>query len=407
MLIGRTLKERYRIYDTIGEGGAGKVYLARDSETGQMAVVKVVHSHLVNDEFMARFEREIDLLQRISNPYVIRIYDWALHDEDPETGHLLSYIVTEFVEGLTLADIIDREGKIAEKDALAIARQVALGLADIHEKGIIHRDIKAQNIMITPDQEAKLIDFGIAKGADQATLTGRGTFTGTLHYAPPEQIMEAQSVDHRADIYALGVVLYEMLTARLPVSGEFGTVATKILAGDLEPIRGVSLPVEELVTDMLAYNAADRPASAQVVIQEIEEIIGENPAPPVTTVMGRKIDIDELGSNQLTAHIKTSTGMSIPLTQAETVIGRSAPNDPNVPDIDLWSLGLPEARTASRRHCRIALNNDAYFLEDLDSLNGTRLNSYPLDAGKNYPLHDGDVIMAGRVELVFRANSSQ
>jgi serine/threonine protein kinase len=271
-MIGKTLKNHYRIYDQLGEGSAGTVYLARDSESGQMAVVKVLHDHLVNERFVARFEREIDLLQRIDNPHVISIYDWGIQEEQPDNGQVLSYIITEFVEGLTLADLIDKQGKLDEEDALAIARQIALGLADIHERGIIHRDIKPQNIMITPDGEAKIIDFGLAKGADHATLTGSGMFSGTLHYASPEQVVEAGKVDHRADIYSLGVVLYEMLTAKLPVTGKFASVMLRILQGDLDPITGVSPEIAALVNEMLACDAKVRIYSAEGVIQRIERI---------------------------------------------------------------------------------------------------------------------------------------
>ncbi len=130
--------------------------------------------------------------------------------------------MAEYVEGHTLADLIDTRGPLSEADALAITRQIALALSDIHRRGIVHRDVKSQNIMITPANQAKLIDFGIAKSADHATLTASSFFAGTLYYAAPEQILETKDVDHRADIYSLGVVLYEMLSGGLPVkSREF------------------------------------------------------------------------------------------------------------------------------------------------------------------------------------------
>src|SRR5574341_1001355 len=153
------LKDRYRIYDRLGSGGAANVYLGRDQQSGQMVVIKVVHNHLVNEKFMGRFQREIELLQKLHNPYIIELYDWALQEFDPETNQQLSYIVAEFVEGHTLADIVDTRGPLDEPTSLAIGRQVALGLSDVHRQGIVHRDIKSQNIMITPDNVAKIIDF--------------------------------------------------------------------------------------------------------------------------------------------------------------------------------------------------------------------------------------------------------
>ena len=280
MLVGRTLKERYRIYDRLGSGGAATVYLGRDSESGQMVIVKLVHGHLVNDRFMGRFQREIELLQAIHNPYVVTLYDWALEEFDPETNQNLSYIIAEFIEGHTLADVIDTRGPLSEPDGLEIARQIALGLVDVHAAHIVHRDIKSQNIMITPENMVKIIDFGIAKGQGQATLTASAHFAGTLYYAPPEQILEAHGVDHRADIYALGVVLYEMLTGSLPVKArEFGTVASRIISGKLDPITGVSDPVAALVTQMLALKPDARPSSASEVVQRIEAILGSKKPP--------------------------------------------------------------------------------------------------------------------------------
>ncbi len=415
MLTGHTLRGRYHIYDRLGAGGAATVYLARDYQTGQMVVVKVVHPHMVDDQFIGRFQREINLLQQINNPYVIRLYDWALREYDPALGETLSYIVAEFVEGHTLAEVIDTRAPLSETDALTIARQVALGLADIHAKGIVHRDIKSQNIMLTPNNQAKLIDFGIAKAPNQATLTASSHFAGTLYYAAPEQILEAHTVDHRADIYSLGVVLYEMLTGGLPVkSREFGTVASRIIAGKLDPITGVSEPVAELVNGMLAHRVERRIPSAEEVIRRIEAITGGGRQPvsvempmPTTTVWSRTaIDTSIPPKETAPAFVlMTKAGQVIPLTLVETIVGRSHPRDPATPDIDLWSLGLEEARTASRRHCRIFKQDDQYFIEDLGSMNGTRLNDQLLTPGQAYPLSEGDQIAAGRVLLTFRRAS--
>jgi len=408
VLTGQTLRNRYSVYDRLGSGGAATVYLARDSKTGQMVILKVVHPHLIDESFMGRFRREIELLSQLDNPHIIKLYDWALQEHDPVTNQTLSYIIAEFVEGHTLSDIIDTRGALPEPDALAIGRQIAIGLADIHSRGIIHRDIKSQNIMITPTNIAKLIDFGIAKSTNQATLTNPSHFAGTLFYAPPEQIMETHSVDHRADIYALGVVLYEMLSARLPVSErEFGAVASRIISGDLDPLTGVSPEAESLVADMMAFRPENRIASAELVIKKIEKILGgaESPdlknLPPVVTAHMMAVSQDAIKAQGPRYKLVATTGQAIPITQNETVIGRSHPRDPSAPDIDLWTLGIEEARTASRRHCRVFLKDDAYFLEDLASMNGTFLNDIQCVAGTIYPLKDGDQIMAGRVQLTF------
>src|SRR5574341_545131 len=405
------LKDRYRIYDRLGSGGAANVYLGRDQQSGQMVVIKVVHNHLVNEKFMGRFQREIELLQKLHNPYIIELYDWALQEFDPETNQQLSYIVAEFVEGHTLDDIVDTRGPLDEPTALSIGRQVALGLADVHRKGIVHRDIKSQNIMITPDNEAKIIDFGIAKGPGQATLTASSHFAGTLYYAPPEQILEAHGVDHRADIYALGVVLYEMLTASLPVKArEFGTVASRIISGKLDPITGVSKQVEELVMGMMALKPDNRPANADEVVRRIDKILNRQKTPveidldlPATTSRMRPVPVDN--SRGQTYELVTPNGQCIPIQLQETIIGRSHPRDATVPDVDLFALGLENARTASRRHCRVFWKDSVYYVEDLNSMNGTKLNEQQLEAGRSYALHEGDEIVAGEVHLLFRRAS--
>jgi serine/threonine protein kinase len=415
VLEGHTLKNRYRVYDRLGMGGAATVYLARDTTTGQMVIVKLVHPHLVDEQFIGRFEREIELLQRLDNPHVIKLYDWALREFDAELNQMLSYIIAEFVEGHTLSDIIDTRGPLSPPNALAIARQLALGLADIHKEGIIHRDVKSQNIMITPDDQAKLIDFGIAKGSNQATLTAPSHFAGTLYYAPPEQILEAHNVDHRVDIYALGIVLYEMLTASLPVKArEFGTVASKIIAGDLDPITGVPKPVEELVYDMIAHDVEDRLSSAEEVVRRIEAITGGAKTPqladrpaPTTTLLTAAAPSALEQQDMPPCQLVTAAGLVIPITDPITIIGRSHPRDASIPDVDLWSLGIADARTASRRHCRIILQDGKYVIEDLSSMNGTFVNDRQLEPGQTYPLQDGDQIIAGRVQLTFKLSDDQ
>jgi serine/threonine protein kinase len=415
VLISHTLKERYRVYDRLGMGGAATVYLARDSQAGQMVIVKVVHPHLVNEQFIGRFEREIDVLQQIDCPYIFRLYDWALREYNSDLDEELSYIVGEFVEGHTLADIIDTRGPLSEPDSLAIARQVALGLVELHKRSIVHRDVKSQNIMITPSSDAKLIDFGIAKGPGHATLTDPSHFAGTLYYAPPEQILESSTVDGRADIYALGVVLYEMLTARLPVRArEFGTIATKIIAGDLDPITGVTPPVEGLVNDMMAHKVEQRIATAQEVIARIEQIVGtakpEVPGRPLedtgaTMLSAPMPHLEGASERELDHVLVTDDERSLRLKAPETIIGRSHPRDAVRPDVDLHALGMEFARTASRRHCRVFVQDGDFFIEDLGSMNGTRLNGCKLQPGKPCRLADGDEIFAGRVRLHFQPRS--
>lgn len=415
-MIGTTVKSRYRIYDRLGAGGSATVYLARDGQTGGMVIVKVVHENLVDHEFIMRFKREIEILSHLNNQHVIHLYDWGLEEFHPESGQSLSYIVAEFIEGHTLADIIDTRGALPEHDALAITRQVATALEEIHAQRIIHRDIKSQNIMLTPENRAKLIDFGIAKASSHANVTGSSIFAGTVYYAAPEQILGARDVDQRADIYSLGVVLYEMLSANLPVRArELGTVASRIVSGQLEPLQGISQPVDRLVMAMLATNVHDRIQTATDVISGIDRIGGDHrkadlpdrPAPRNTTTLNIKATPPSAGDAAVVDAFRLTApnGRRISIEHAEVVIGRSHPRDSFIPDIDLNSLNLEEARTASRRHCRIYVNNGNYFIEDLGSMNGTSLNGKWLDAGVVYPLKSGDQVVVGRLLLIFEKNT--
>jgi serine/threonine protein kinase len=417
MLLGQTLKDRYQVFDQLGAGGAATVYLATDQETGQTVTVKMMHPHLIDEEYAGRFAREIDLLQQIDSPFVIKLYDWAVREFFPDLHQALSYIVAEYVEGHALSDIIDTRAPLGEPDSLAIARQIAHGLAAIHKLGIIHRDVKAQNIMITPDNHAKLIDFGIAKGKDHATLTDPMHFAGTLYYAPPEQILESRTVDHRADIYALGVVMYEMLTGTLPVKArEFGTVASRIISGNLDPIVGVSKPVEDLVTRMLAHRVETRLGSAEEVIRRIDTIIGVDepitvPRPPSPASAAQP---PVTSQTVAVAHRPTISALlaisaldePVALLDPQVIVGRSHPRHTFVPDVDLWALGVEQARTVSRRHCRISSHGVSFFVEDLGSMNGTRLNDRPIEPGRTYGLSDGDQITIGTVQMVFHLSHS-
>lgn len=421
MLSGVTLKGRYSIYGELGQGGAATVYLARDAETGKVVVVKVIHPNLVDERFIARFEREIDLLEQLESPYFVRLLDWALEERDEGTRKVLSYVVTEFVQGHTLSELIEKQGKMDEAAALAITRQVALALSEIHGKGIVHRDVKSENVMITPENDAKLIDFGTAKGPDHATLTDPSYFWGTLLYAPPEQMEETHQVDHRADIYALGVVLYEMLMGRMPVEEtEFWMVVNRIMENDLDPIVGVSEPVAALVNEMMARDVEARTGSAEEVVRRIEAILGEATGPalperaiaPDETMLVQQLeeaqearpDGEEIV--RPTYFLTTGCGRRIPLVGQETVIGRSQPEEIVAPYVDLRALGAEGAQTVSRQHCRLFLEGDALFVEDLGSMNGTRLKGVPLEPGRAYGLTPGDVMHVGDVALTLESSDT-
>lgn len=272
-MIGQVIKGLYKIYDEVGSGGIATVYLARNLRTNQIVAVKVVHSHIAKDpEVIKRFQREAGLLTGFSNPHLVQVFDHGTED-----GR--HYLVMEYVEGRTLKSIINEEGALDVDRSLGIARQMAEGLAEVHRRGIVHRDIKPQNLMIEPDGMVKVMDFGIARIADLSALTRSGYLVGTPHYISPEQAM-GQEVDHRSDLYSLGVVLYEMLMGQVLFDADSPiSVALKHLNEPVPSLRlqRADIPdeVEAVVNRCLAKDREDRFQSAEELIAAIDSASGQ------------------------------------------------------------------------------------------------------------------------------------
>ena len=284
-MIGKVLNGQYKIYDEIGSGGLATVYLARNLQTNQIVAVKVLHAHVASAvDTRSRFDREADLLAGLDDPQFVHLLDHGTEGSQP-------FLVMEFVEGRTLKELITAQGSLPPDQALYIVRQVAEALASIHRRGVIHRDIKPQNIMIQPNGRIKVMDFGIAKSVDMSTLTGAGFMVGTPHYISPEQAMGTQ-VDQRSDLYSLGVVFYEMLTGQLLFSGDSPVSVLMKHLHDPVPANWAqrySIPpaIAELVNRCLAkapderykdagdfISAIDRTARAQGFDLRVEEELG-------------------------------------------------------------------------------------------------------------------------------------
>jgi HAMP domain-containing protein/predicted Ser/Thr protein kinase len=215
---GELFAGRYEILATIGKGGMGVVYRANDRKLDDVVALKVLRPDVLKDDptHIERFKQEIKLARKITHRNVLRTHDFGDADGTP-------YISMEFLEGVTLKDLIKSKGALPVGVGLRIAKQICAGLEAAHRQGVIHRDIKPQNMLIIPETgEVKIMDFGIARGAEikgQSGLTSDGTVMGTPDYMPPEQA-QGRPVDFRSDIYALGVVLYEIFTGKLPFSGD-------------------------------------------------------------------------------------------------------------------------------------------------------------------------------------------
>ncbi|HLQ63165.1 MAG TPA: protein kinase, partial [bacterium] len=210
---GQIVAGQYEILHRISEGGMSTVYAARRRGDGTIVALKILREQYSTDgDFVERFEREAKAVSELVHPHMVRVFDSGR--DGP-----VHYIAMEYVEGANLKEYIRREGRLAPERALQIAAQVADALEFAHSHGIVHRDIKPQNILLTPDAQVKVTDFGIARALSSVTITQAGTVLGSVQYLSPEQA-RGGAVSRSADLYALGAVLFEMVTGQLPFDGD-------------------------------------------------------------------------------------------------------------------------------------------------------------------------------------------
>ena len=268
-MVGRILGGRYEIIAKLGSGGMSHVYQARDTILNRKVAVKVLRSDLAEDkDFVRRFQVEAQAVASLSHPNIVSIYDVG-----QENG--LPYLVMEYVEGLTLREIIQKEGPLSPAETVNLGVQVCAALAHAHEKGIIHRDIKSHNILVTPGGRVKVTDFGLARvmSTPSATMTLSGTVMGSVHYLSPEQAQGGET-GPKSDLYSLGVVLYETVSGRLPFQGDNPvTIALKHLQGPPPALRKENLAIprglERIIFKALAKDPAQRFQSAREMQQAL------------------------------------------------------------------------------------------------------------------------------------------
>lgn len=272
-MIGRVLSGRYEIIERVGGGGMAFVYRARDVLLNRTVAIKVLSPHYTSDEdFVRKFRREAQAAASLSNPNIVGIFDVG-QDGD------IYYIVMEFIEGRTLKQVITENGPLPVGTALQIGKQIAEALRSAHKHGVIHRDIKPHNIMITGDGHVKVTDFGIARATTSSTLTNSGAMIGSVHYISPEQA-RGGFTGERSDIYSFGVVLYEMLVGDVPFAGEsMFSIALKHLQEPVTPLRqidaGIPTEVDRIVLKAMAKDQASRYQTADELLQDLNAVLRE------------------------------------------------------------------------------------------------------------------------------------
>lgn len=292
----------YRILAPLGHGGMGKVYLAHDTRAGRPVALKVLPPHRARTEerLLARFRQEMDVCRQVEHAHIARAFEAGVEGD-------VYYIAMEFVPGTTLAKAVREKGALAPDIAARVFVEAADGLAHAHARGIIHRDVKPSNIMITPAGHAKLLDLGLALRRDEASqLAGDGKkyVVGTMDYIAPEQTRDADAVDARSDLYGLGASLFFALTGRPPFPG--GTSRDKMARQREERPPRVDeyhLDVPEglanLIDELLAKEPADRPQSAKGVRDRLKQW-SALPAPPDPPGVTAKI-LESLSTDPRTA----------------------------------------------------------------------------------------------------------
>ncbi len=267
--VGKRLDGRYEIQEIIGVGGMAVVYKAYDNIDDRTVAVKILKEEfLANEEFRRRFKNESKAIAVLSHPNIVKVYDVSYGDK-------VQYIVMECVDGITLKEYIRQQGVINYKEAVFFVTQILRALQHAHDKGIVHRDIKPQNIMLLENGAIKVTDFGIARFSRSETRTMTDSTIGSVHYISPEQA-RGDITDDKADIYSVGVMLYEMLTGKLPFESD-NTVSVAIMQLQQEPVKprdiNPSIPVglEQIVLKAMQKNVNDRYQSAAEMLLDLEE----------------------------------------------------------------------------------------------------------------------------------------
>lgn len=383
-LIGRIIKGRYKLIDERGSGSFGAVYIARDLLTNYIYAAKVMHLEQVQDgELLERFKREAYILQNLDNPHIVHLVDYG-------SDHSIYFIMMHHVDGQTFKWHMEQYGQMELIRAINYTKQAAEGLDAAYKQGIVHRDIKPQNILISNKGMVKIADFGLSRGMDSPTLTNSRQFMGTAYYTAPEQVQHGHSADTRSDLYSLAVVFYESLAGQPPYSG--GGVIDIIFKHLNAPIPSIWQVRPDAPLELDAFFQRALAKSPQARYQTPREFI-------------RALDEIQLmmrGSGPVTAPpqarlVFVATGQTFTLKGESMMVGRGDPKQEIHPEIQIDDPKM----TVGRQHARLLFQQGKWMLEDLNSRNKTRLNGNVLVPSEPLPLQHGDILHFGRIEARF------
>ncbi len=405
----------YELKELVGTGGMASIYKAFDKTLSRWVAIKVIPVQAMGEAeetLLARFRLEAQAIASLRHRNILTIYSYG-----EEEGW--AYFVMEYVPGGSLKDRIKPGQFFTWERALTVIIPVAEALAFAHEHGIIHRDIKPANILMPQEDWPLLADFGLAKmeHSTRPNLTMPGQVLGTMAYAAPEQIQEGE-IDTRVDIYSLGIVLYELLTGKVPFQGEttFDFLMARLTDPPmplLEANPDVSPIFAGILDKALAQESEDRYQTMAEFCQALKDARDElrrlavvTVSPPETVVVPSSItdteqetsvkEAEELEKTKLRLKVVASGQEIVAAGQPELMVGRTHKNV--VPDIDLGPYGGTKAGV-SRRHCRLLYQDKQWFVEDLGSTNGTFVNKTKVKPHQAIALKEGDVIRCGQIEL--------
>ena len=310
---GEKINNRYEIIRNIGEGGMANVYLAVDTILNRKVAVKILRGDLSEDEkFVRKFQREASAASNLDHPNIVGIYDVG-----EDNGKY--YIVMEFVEGQTLKSLIKRRGSLTIPEVLDIMTQLTSGIAHAHEKGIIHRDIKPQNILILDDGLVKIADFGIAQALNSNELTETNSVMGSVHYLPPEQANGTGST-FKSDIYSLGILMYELIIGKVPFKGENAVeIAIKHMKDPIPSVTEIKEDIPMSIENIILKATAKNPKNRYDSVEEMKYDIKTCLDPDKKDVPRIKFDYPEFEKDEEVKTISSRTRRNIDLADPDNL----------------------------------------------------------------------------------------